>query len=45
MKFKSKIKPHSTEKKQKKNMFLKTDMHFFMVEKEFLMLLKEEYFQ
>ena len=43
---KNKIKPQNPEKKRKrKNTFLKTYMHFLMVEKEFLMFLKAEYFQ
>ena len=42
--FEKQIKRQNPEKKQKKKVFLKTYMHFLMVEKEFLMLLKAKYF-
>ena len=44
MSFKSQLKLQNLEKKQKKNIFLRTHIHFLMVEKEFLMLLTAEYF-
>ena len=45
MNFENKTKPQDPKKKQEKKMLLKTCMHFLMVEKEFLMLLKAKYFQ
>ena len=45
MNFKSKIKLQNPEKKQQKKDIIIAYMHFLMVEKEFLMLLKTEYFQ
>ena len=45
MNFENKTKPQDQKKKQEKKMLLKTCMHFLMVEKEFLMLLKAKYFQ
>ena len=44
MSFKSQLKLQNLEKKQKKNIFLRTHIHFLMVEKEFLMLLTAKYF-
>ena len=45
MSFKNKTKPQDPKKKQEKKILLKRCMHFLMVEKEFLMLLKAKYFQ
>ena len=44
MSFKSQLKLQNLEEKQKKNIFLRTHIHFLMVEKEFLMLLTAKYF-
>ena len=43
--FKKQVKPRDQDKKQEKKIFLKTYIIFWMVEKEFLMLLKVKYFQ
>ena len=43
--FKSKVKLEIQRKSKIKKMFLRTYMHFLMVEKEFLKLLKAKYFK